>query len=273
MIGYRIPPQTQALPRQMLRQLASKTEALSETKRGQGIQKLHWAVRSNEFKINRSLDTYCKTFGDTFAKSLMNLKPKDTWLDGGAGAAIAQYDYIRSFDQPAKVIAVSPIRPLISPLDPHCDLPYSRYMEETVENLPISDLRPVKLITDLHGAIAYTPNLYQVMEKYIDLLPLEGKLFFIATRTSIEDTDGKRISVHDWLLDMDGVRVFPLRSDVEKLHPEDKILFGLEKESHFIKIPQIEFQETKDTRGFPLERVFKKVAAPKPPSPPSSFFF
>jgi hypothetical protein len=195
------------------------------------------------YVINRSLLAYSFTLPDDFSYSLTGLGPNDRWLDIGAGEGQAVLDYFTDrFDLigrrvrgtgasrgKAKAIAMSiedrrtPEWQQVSGKLAPGQVGYvygKRLREYTAE-----ELGRFQLITDVIGGFSYSNDLTLYMEKTLAMLETNGNFFTLLQDvhseegtnpphyagapylTEIQDADGSKLKVCNWLKRITCVRV------------------------------------------------------------------
>ena len=175
-------------------------------------------LEDNSFRVTAGLDTYMGTFGKAFMDAVNALKPDQNWLDGGAGLAVAMQDYFtrssKSGKTPAKSVAFAYSRPKpdgendkqVSDLEELEESDRFQYVETGKyfgemrnDEIPSSDIG-FDLITDHNGVLMYTQTLSEDLQKYLNLLKVNGTMF-----VSINPIDAKingsaeRSAVEGWL--------------------------------------------------------------------------
>lgn len=164
-------------------------------------------VETNRFVTSRGLREYRLDLTDRFTTSLDGLKTDETWIDFGAGKAIAAEDYLlaKRSDEAAHVLAITYKYGRWFPKyrGPKLQIQKNMYFEE------LTTLRSYHLGSDLYGVFSYTKHL----DHYFDLALSRlhpGRQHFIFGhfhRTIIVRKSGERQSVAAWLKDVSGQNV------------------------------------------------------------------
>lgn len=190
---------------------------------------LRKTVESEAFEADRGLSDHHAEFGAKYMYALASLTPNDVWLDGGAGAARAQIEYLAGalgemYPTKARCVAVSVTRH--SSLDPRylkaIDSPALKLMNSKqltylhgryIEQIPKAELGHAKLITDFFGALSYTENLSDVLQLYFSILDNNGTIFaaFTDQRTRIIVGDSKPMMLSEWLKTIPGIVLEPIK--------------------------------------------------------------
>ena len=161
-------------------------------------EELKERLAANDFTINRRLyseqargentpdDTYEMILGARLLPTLKGLGPESIWFDMGAGEANAQMQFFKdaTFPKIQKAVALSFSRPSSAVLDAFVKENAGRF--EYVANGYIEDVYKsgqlqaykarVSVITDVFGPGSYSPHLDEVMQIYLELLAVGGKL-------------------------------------------------------------------------------------------------
>jgi hypothetical protein len=186
-------------------------------------------IAENNFCFMRDFQDYRDGLGSPFIWKLRSLKRGQSWMDWGAGAAVAMIEHAegtypslfdRLFDHSAiehfkrlNYYAVSPVRPTWKPLDriiqdPRFD--HFKYIQKKVQGVSLDDIggRPVELITDFKGAMSYDdPS--EVLEKADSLLAVDGVLVTVFSPRAflIVDGRGNVIPIRKWLEATEGLKL------------------------------------------------------------------
>lgn len=197
-------------------------------------------LRNNNFSTLRNLNSYRGVFGAAFSTAIKRLQYGDTWIDMGAGLAIAQTQLLverRLRSHLPTLIALSYERPrrLTSSIEyqsasrARYQARHIHYLEKhlvefadafqyiegrKVEDIPIREIAQpgsVKLITDLFGPLSYSPELVKILRTYGELLAPNGQLHIAASDELlkvIEPLTGRALSIFDFIeLYCEGFRV------------------------------------------------------------------
>lgn len=191
-------------------------------------------LSTNRFNTSRSFSTYADQFGPEFVEKLFSLGPTGHWLDAGAGEGRAIGEFagllkpgakgLRYLDwssgkmfAPAEdpalrarvtgVVYSTPrgVRKEIEDQVSRSRGRYSYLSGRYIENIPRTELAPADIITDFQGPLAYSVRLSEVLNRYLDLLTLHGRVFaaFNNEITTIRTPIGT-LSLIEWLRSFDG---------------------------------------------------------------------
>lgn len=203
---------------------------------------IHEVVEKNDYTIDRGLKEYIEYFGDTFAKDLEQLKPSDHWIDGGAGNANAQKNFLRNLQKEKKSIpnlSAITVKYPESEARTLLDGKFKVFADRYFEDIPLSELAPADIITDVVGIINYTEALDVSLDKYLKLLKPNGKIYvFIPDSiTKIKKLDGKIMNLFDWINSIPGLKAKPLTPT----HSPSPIIFSfvIEKTALDILVPKL----------------------------------
>ena len=179
------------------------------------------SIFGNHFISNRRLlsfngfleEPYEFYLGKEFTETLRGLRPGQHWIDIGAGDASAIKDYLESpmFSNHARVTAVGVSIPRSASLaEIQIKAPDFRYLSgRYVENISAVEIGTADLITDVMGAIHYSLRLDQTLQHILGLLKNSGSLFTHSSPITVVLTPGGQISFLDFLMKIQGVRVYP----------------------------------------------------------------
>ncbi len=137
-------------------------------------------VKSKDYNYTRRLKDYMTSLEDSFSGYINTLKKGDVWLDSGAGDALAQVDYLKRGGV-ATVIALdarqTENKETLGALL-QFSLQFRYFQGRYTENYQPQELYPLKLITDVCGAIAYSSHLDRVLKVLLASLVPGGRLYF-----------------------------------------------------------------------------------------------
>jgi len=166
-------------------------------------------VEKSLFVKSRDMYDYRDELHADFYPKLMSLRSDQHWIDMGAGRALPAYDYLKSFKSvkaAADVTAVAwkinrifGLRSFGGKLESH---------EGAFELMDTSAWKKADLITDLYGILAYTKDLHTSLQKMVDLLNVNGELYF--THIHFENSvrvNGKPVSIQEFLSSIPGLKV------------------------------------------------------------------
>lgn len=212
------------------------------------------AVRLNTFPTGRVLADYVKAFGEPLLTALHSLTASSHWIDVGAGQARAQLDFLNASPEVVKTTAISVRRPFLSfSLERGLRAAFPekaavrRYIEGYIESTVVEK---ADIVTDLFGAILYSPNIDVTLKAELEALKTNGQLFVYVPHFlfTITNPTGTNIGLSGWLRNVKGVEIVK----------NDSIgTFILRRTSGPLEIPALELTSmTADvagsTRGYSL---------------------
>jgi hypothetical protein len=166
-------------------------------------------VQKNKFDTGRDLSDYLQKLHPDFQLKLKSLRSDQHWIDLGAGKALAQIDYIRSFDHPTD----APFATAIAyKLDRWFSAPSLggklKVKEGAFETQETSQWQQADLITDHLGVLSYSRDMTTSLQKVFDLLNLNGELYIgVNPQSTTFKIDGASYSLIDFLTRLDGIQV------------------------------------------------------------------
>jgi len=252
--------------------------------------------QDNTFKVGRGLKHYGKLLGSHLSRRLSEMGEGDHWIDGGAGRAFAMRTYLKkrySIPKP-RMTAVAMQQPnkrgLARALDAHGDR--FRYLSgRPIEELTSEEVGRAGLITDIYGALSYTPHVDQVMAKYLELLDVGGELQAMIPLIDltnmrvgiyrdrhdrwrpdpkpeplivIKDAEGNEVTTVEWIQMIEGIEIVEVERINRMFDREDPyVRVVIRKTSEDVRVPSLEL--TKIQPGRPPSRFYKleKIAIPK----------
>jgi hypothetical protein len=159
------------------------------------------------YVIDRSLTSYTQALAAGFDRALGQLRPRDRWLDIGAGRGQAILDYYTPrFDMlhyegraeradKAQAVAMSiEDRRMQAWHDKAATLPPEkiRYLaNRRLREYSRDELGTFKLITDVVGGFSYTTDLSLFMERVLAALQIDGDFFTVLADVSSQDGKNK----------------------------------------------------------------------------------
>lgn len=170
-------------------------------------------ILRNNFSTLRGLYQYFLEFSSIPEFSLQSFlftfrSAKHRWLDSGAGAALAQAEYLRSLSIEGQannvdLVAVSVRKPLWTPhlwnffgrkfFSPN-SIKY--FSGKKIEERKTEELGLFDLITDVFGSFMYASDPSVVLNKYLSLLNRGGRIYLNSDfRTSYKTSLGEPISL------------------------------------------------------------------------------
>lgn len=165
------------------------------------------SVIKNSFTTSRALTDYQYFFGNSFKNDLDNLTESNIWIDFGAGKAIAAEDYLtnQTTKEKATVYAITYKynRWFSSYKGPKLIIKKNKLFEE-YEEIPKYDLG-----TDVFGIFSYTQHIDHYLDKSLNYLKLNGKLYITADFNTMQilKKTGQHVSIVDWLKNLEGIKV------------------------------------------------------------------
>ena len=161
---------------------------------------------------DRRLSWYSTGFGPAFDRVLGELKRTDTWVDVGAGRGVALAEYAERSPGGAQLVAVD----LASDAGANAARFPGRFrlVEGDVTRVRVADR--ARLVTDVFGAMSYSPAPDRVIQRYGDLVAPGGHvMLFIGAqgRNRVLTADGRtRGDMLDYLRAVKGFEVEDVRA-------------------------------------------------------------
>ncbi|MNK89585.1 hypothetical protein D3C87_1095990 [compost metagenome] len=205
-------------------------------------------VQKNRFITDRDLSEYLHQLHPDFVAALRNLRSDQHWVDLGAGKAIAQIDYLKSFDK----ISEAPLATAVAYKLDRWFRPSSHHgkleiREGAFEAQDTASWKKADVITDVMGVISYTKDLTTTLQKVFDLLNVHGELYLefspAATNIKTSETSHKLLG---FLARIDGITVTGQYGIVKIVKLKEKIV-----------VPQLEIMSYKEE--YPPYRTFRLV--------------
>jgi hypothetical protein len=214
-------------------------------------------VRQNNFTVDRGLKEYVEYLGLDFERILGSLPPEGEWVDGGAGDAYAQKDFLGSRDG-SRVIPGRPRLTAITyeyPADQPRVLANGRFQVMAgrfFEDIPLAELPRADLITDVVGILNYTYSLDRSLQKYLDMLKPDGLIFvFIPPGiTSVRTRSGVLLNLEAWVRTIPGLRVTHLQAS--RVYVDHA--FVIQKDVDHVMVPALRLVDA--ARPYALHRRF-----------------
>lgn len=151
------------------------------------IEKGKIRLQNNQYRVNAGLADYLANFGDEFRRRLDGLRATDTWIDAGAGEAVAMRDYLAGAQgrDHARCVAIGyqkPNSPELAQFEgsgKRTDFSYvsGKYFGAMTDQDLGVEAGTASLITDYNGVLLYTPTLSEDLGRMLDLLKPGGILF------------------------------------------------------------------------------------------------
>ena len=194
-------------------------------------------VKENIFYTNRGFSDYKRFLGPSFISKLRSLKRDSHWIDLGAGNARAMREYFSSvwqglWAEKPKMTAVVVEKPLdlsrlelaafLSRIETTGNGGRFKYMSgRFLGDYHPGEIEPADVVTDVYGAISYSPDLSGSVEQAGGMLKPGGQLFtIIQTRLEtigsregnvrnviIRRPDGSEVDIADWLRQIQGLKL------------------------------------------------------------------
>lgn len=205
------------------------------------------ALSRNNFTIKRGFRDYAQAFHEEFQSRLASLTRRQAWLNVGGGLAEAEFQFLEAKDSAKlplpKVISFAVKQPKKARIYPK----NHRYVEGFIENATIQELGgKFDVITDNYSALSYSRNLTGVIQKYLDLLTPNGKIYITSTGLNLSKgsfvgikvlVGDKQVTVPEWLSSIPGLII----KDISLNSPGTYQSFSIEVEpGKKPKIPQLE---------------------------------
>ncbi len=201
-------------------------------------------LEEHSFSVVRGLNDYIDLFGFPLVNSLKALRPKEHWLDAGAGEGKAIREFLLASSKNdifTTAVTLKMSSPIIHPAH--------KTIVNYLEDLPQETIRSCDLITDVEGGLQYTDQLDQLLKRYIVWLKPQGKLFvsLVPESTWIEKA-GELLSFTDWIMGISGLAVTPGSA-------EGALIIMKEASNH--SLPRLKLIEAKSSEIF--TRKFKEM--------------
>lgn len=173
-------------------------------------------IEKNNFVINRSLDDYAQNLMQipTAFYMLLSAIPKGAIVvDFGAGQAKALKQLVEYYPQVALGVAISHTKPEDfehpTQFGERFDYIDGGYVEDLMASGKLDHLKGrVKFATDFFGAFSYTHDIPRVIQTYIDLLEVHGRVFVhFSEKKNIVKKGTQELSLIDWLSTIPGIIV------------------------------------------------------------------
>lgn len=205
------------------------------------------SVVKDSFVTSRTLSEYERLLTKEFIKDLESLSADETWIDLGAGKAIAAEDYLNQQEPSAKanVLAITYKYNRWFPKykGPKLKIQQGEFFEE------FTGLPQFSLGSDVYGIFSYTQHLDYYLFLTLKHLKI-GKRIFIESdfyRTQVRTKEGKLVSILTWLSQLPGIAV--------QLYQKHTIV--ITKESESIYIPKLGLEYIDE--DMPPLRIFKEI--------------
>jgi hypothetical protein len=226
----------------LLQNCAHKPEAKNVVDDAKASAVIREVVEENVFTTNRGLTEYLNYFGPKFKMDLDNLTQDQHWIDGGAGSANAQKDFLEKLKNEHRPIPfLTAITVKYPDKEPRqmAGGKFQVFADRYFEVIPLSELSAADIITDVVGIINYTESLDVSLDKYLKLLKLSGKIYvFVPDKiTRIKKLDGRTLNLKEWISSISGLQTYFLPS--EKSPYPMKYSFVIEKLTTNVAIPKL----------------------------------
>lgn len=203
-------------------------------------------VEDNVFTTDRGLKEYIQYFGPEFETDINSLRASMHWIDGGAGSANAQKDYLKTRgNRPIPYLTPITVKyPLAEPRILR-DGKFKVFADRYFEDIPLEELAPADLISDVVGIINYTNALDVSLDKYLRLLKPGGKIYvFIPPNiTNIETKSGKILKLREWIDTISGVATRSLKTPYSP-YPNN-LSYVVEKKTPNVVVPKLRLEKAK----------------------------
>ena len=189
------------------------------------------AIVSGKYNKTRGLDTYLLMFGPSLKKSFKALINGGGahWIDGGGGNGVALIDALKLYskEQLPNVTLIA-AQTSLEKVIPGFEL-RSKVVKSFLEVIDTKKIAKADLITDIYGAIAYSPQPDKVISQYINMLKDKGELFLhmgirafrnnkvvetsfagdgvFGNHNKVQLLNGKSISLIEWIKNIKGLKV------------------------------------------------------------------
>ncbi|MFL5815414.1 MAG: class I SAM-dependent methyltransferase [Bdellovibrionia bacterium] len=229
-------------------------------------------LEKNDYNTERGLKDYDRAFLSALSPKLRALVLKDGhWLDAGAGQARAISEFVRL--QQAKKEPVPRITALAYKADPDAARNYQSLSQKVggqklkllqgrfLEQIPKSEIGATDLITDVYGPFAYSQNLDQVLNQYLELLKPGGSAMIAydqAGTTFIRTRSGQSLNVLKWLKSLGRKDLLKVEHRSDHSGDDEHVIItrlGTDE----IKVPRLKLVYLKDSA--PPRRIFVEEGA------------
>jgi len=214
-------------------------------------------IEKNNFVINRSLDDYAQNLMQmptAFYMLLAAIPQGAIVVDFGAGQAKALKQLVEYYPQVALGVAISHTKPenFESPahLGERFDYIDGGYVEDLMAAGKLDHLKGrVKFATDFFGAFSYTHDLPRVIQTYVDLLEVHGRIFVhFSEKKNIVKKGNQELSLIDWLSKIPGI-IVRRQSDKYAGHGS----FYIQKVNEQVMVPQnLKIKKIEAASGVPV---------------------
>ncbi|WP_413558677.1 hypothetical protein [Bdellovibrio sp. HCB209] len=174
-------------------------------------------VAKNQFVTNRHLEDYARELHPDFKNSITKLSANQHWVDLGAGKALAQIDYIKSFDKNTDAAFVSAVAfKLDRWFSPKSYNGKLQVHEGAFESQPTHTWKKADVVTDVYGVLSYTGNLSVSLQKTIDMMNTGGELYLLMTPYGTSVRSGEtNIPFFDFVKSIPGLKIEGTASQVK----------------------------------------------------------
>jgi hypothetical protein len=223
-------------------------------------------VQENGFEDARALGHYRMDFCCGFQAALDALQPGDVILDVGSGKGVALAMVIRDYKPkprlfgwrspaPGKPIGIgvsivmNPDRMVNEVLASNPDN-LKFITKKFVEDIPASELGRPKIIADFFGALSYTNDVERVLQKYVDVLRSDGKIFIRAGSPGKTTflKNGVELNMVEFLKTVPGLAVEEGMTGSS---------FAIRKTSAQVTLPKLKLKSFETVNPPPPRRVFE----------------
>jgi SAM-dependent methyltransferase len=219
---------------------------------------IHKVVEDNFYTTDRGLEQYIQYFGLEFEADINNLTESMHWIDGGAGNAYAQKDYLKTRgNRPIPFLTPITVKyPEKEPLTLQ-DGKFKVFADRYFEDIPLSELRPADIITDVVGIINYTRALDVSLDKYLKLLKPGGKIYLFIPDfiTTIKTKSGEELLLREWIDTIPGLQTNTLSAPKSPYRPG--FSYVIEKLNPNVVVPKLRLQEA--THNNMVFRKFEEI--------------
>lgn len=205
------------------------------------------SVIKNNFVTSRGLQEYQEGLTQEFIKDLFALSSASTWIDFGAGKALAAEEYLTYLppSDRSNVLAITYKYNRWFPKykGPKLKIQKGKFFEE------LSELPNFNLGSDVYGVFSYTQHLDYYLFLTLKHLEIGGKLYIESNlyQSHIITKNGERKSIAEWMSKLSGISI-----QVEHGHT-----LIITKESEKISIPALKIVSISE--GLPPRRVFQEI--------------
>lgn len=160
------------------------------------------------YQVERRLKDYRENLHWEFSKSLDDLATRGGhWIDMGSGEGVATEDFHHSLGPSKSKVQLTGITLEMKRKSPSLqNLTY--LVGLPLQELDLRGFAQADIVTDLHGVLAYSYDVDQVLSIYLSLLKEQGGVFALLTAEQyVETTEGRTLTLAEWIAQIPGLKV------------------------------------------------------------------